>query len=100
MIMKMFENLKWCTNCLAMSTRPRISFDERGWCNACQWMEEKKNLDWSLRLKNLEKLLDCHRKLLQGKHYRFNDSSSRTGQGNPPFRGTEVTHAAFSHAWG
>ena len=62
MIMKMFENLKWCTNCLAMSTRPRISFDERGWCNACQWMEEKKNLDWSLRLKNLEKLLDCHRK--------------------------------------
>ena len=25
-----------------MSTRPRISFDDRGWCNACQWMEEKK----------------------------------------------------------
>ena len=37
----------WCKNCLNMSTRPRINFDERGWCNACQWMEEKKTLDWS-----------------------------------------------------
>ena len=25
-----------------MSTRPRISFDEKGWCNAWQGMEEKK----------------------------------------------------------
>jgi len=32
----------WCKNCMNMSTRPRISFDDRGWCNACQWMEEKK----------------------------------------------------------
>ena len=29
-----------------MSTRPRIAFDDRGWCNACQWMEEKKKIDW------------------------------------------------------
>jgi N-acetyl sugar amidotransferase len=40
-----------------MSTRPRISFDERGWCNACQWMEEKKKMDWSPRQKELEELL-------------------------------------------
>ena len=39
---KKFE-LSWCKNCLNNSLRPRISFDERGWCNACQWMEEKKN---------------------------------------------------------
>ena len=32
----------WCKNCLNMSTRPRITFDKRGWCNACQWMEDKK----------------------------------------------------------
>ena len=40
-----------------MSTRPRISFDERGWCNACQWMEEKKHMDWTPRQKELESLL-------------------------------------------
>ena len=36
----------WCKNCLNMSTRPRITFDEKGFCNACQWMAEKKVLDW------------------------------------------------------
>lgn len=54
-------NLNWCTNCLAMSTRPRISFDHRGWCNACRWMEKKKTLNWSKRISELENLLDKHR---------------------------------------
>jgi N-acetyl sugar amidotransferase len=54
--------LKWCTNCLAMSTRPRISFDERGWCNACRWMEQKKLIDWAEREKQLIDLLEKHRK--------------------------------------
>jgi len=54
--------LRWCSHCLAMSTRPRIAFDERGWCNACCWMEKKKALDWALRQKELEQLLDKHRR--------------------------------------
>ena len=45
-----------------MSTRPRISFDERGWCNACRWMEEKKKIDWVQREKELVALLDKHRR--------------------------------------
>ena len=40
-----------------MSTRPRITFDERGWCNACQWMEEKKVVDWESRQNTLRKTL-------------------------------------------
>ena len=38
---KLMKNKKvfWCTNCLNMSSRQRITFDEKGWCNACQWME-------------------------------------------------------------
>ena len=56
------ENLRWCSNCLSMSTRPRIKFDNRGWCNACVWMEKKKTLDWASRKKELEKLLDKHRR--------------------------------------
>ena len=56
------ESLRWCSNCLSMSTRPRISFDKRGWCNACVWTEEKKTLDWESRQKELENLLNKHRK--------------------------------------
>ena len=47
----------WCANCLNMSTRPRITFDQRGWCNACQWMERKKALDWSEREAELKNFL-------------------------------------------
>lgn len=56
------QNLRWCANCLTMSTRPRISFDERGWCNACVWTENKKSLDWAAREKELNALLDKHRR--------------------------------------
>jgi N-acetyl sugar amidotransferase len=56
------NNLRWCSNCLSMSTRPRINFDERGWCNACRWTEKKKTLDWNTRQMELEKLLDKHRR--------------------------------------
>jgi N-acetyl sugar amidotransferase len=51
------KKITWCKNCLNMSTRPRITFDERGWCNACQWMEEKKKLDWTKRQLELENLI-------------------------------------------
>ena len=44
-----------------MSTRPRITFDKREWCNACQWMEEKKIMDWEPREKELINLLDKYR---------------------------------------
>ncbi len=49
--------IKWCKNCMNMSTRPRITFDKRGWCNACQWMEEKKVIDWESRQNTLRKTL-------------------------------------------
>jgi N-acetyl sugar amidotransferase len=51
----------WCKNCLNMSTRPRIRFDEAGWCNACRWAEEKKTIDWDARKQQLEKLLNTYR---------------------------------------
>ncbi len=44
-----------------MSTRPRISFDKKGYCNACIWMEKKKDLNWNKRINLLEKLLDENR---------------------------------------
>ncbi len=45
-----------------MSTRPRISFDDRGLCNACVWAEKKEQLDWDERESKLERLLDAHRR--------------------------------------
>ncbi|OGT36760.1 MAG: legionaminic acid biosynthesis protein PtmG [Gammaproteobacteria bacterium RIFCSPHIGHO2_12_FULL_38_14] len=48
----------WCNHCLNISTRPRITFDHRGWCNACQWMEEKKQLNWHAREKEFQLLAD------------------------------------------
>jgi len=51
-------NLKWCTSCLTMSTRPRIEFDETGRCNACLWHERKKNLNWLDRHDELLNLLN------------------------------------------
>ena len=52
--MKVFS----CKNCCNISTRPRIQFDERGWCNACQWSEEKKTIDWNSRLAELNNLFE------------------------------------------
>ena len=52
----------WCKNCINMSTRPRISFDQRGYCNACQWSEEKKNLDWDSRINELKEILQNKKK--------------------------------------
>ncbi|MSR76822.1 MAG: N-acetyl sugar amidotransferase [Candidatus Omnitrophica bacterium] len=51
----------WCKNCLNMSTRPRITFDDRGWCNACQWMEEKRNLNWDSRRNELTEILNQYK---------------------------------------
>jgi len=59
--MRSMANVFWCTNCLNMSTRPRVTFDTRGWCNACQWAEEKKRLDWAKRQDELRELLDKFR---------------------------------------
>jgi len=57
-----FNNLRWCSNCLVMSTRPRVAFDNRGFCNACQWMDKKQSIDWKSREEELFSLLDRHRR--------------------------------------
>jgi N-acetyl sugar amidotransferase len=51
----------WCKNCLNTSTRPRLTFDHEGFCSACQWVEEKKSLNWDARLKELESILEKYK---------------------------------------
>lgn len=50
--------MKYCTKCLMPDTRPRITFNEQGVCNACQWSEEKKTIDWDLKWVQLESLCE------------------------------------------
>ena len=49
--------IKFCNNCLAMSTRPRISFDNEGKCNACVWSIKKKKYNWSNNILKLNKYI-------------------------------------------
>ena len=48
------KNLNWCSNCLVMSTRPRVTFDKNNLCNACAWSYEKKNYNWNKNLNELK----------------------------------------------
>ena len=41
--------MKWCARCLMPSTRPRVSFDGEGVCNACRFHESKAQIDWQAR---------------------------------------------------
>ena len=58
------EKVFWCTSCLNMSTRPRIEFNEKGECNACQWSKEKKSFDFASRRIELVE----HIQTIKGKH--------------------------------
>lgn len=50
--------LKYCIKCLMPNTRPRISFDLNGICNACSFNERKKKkiINWEERWFQLEQL--------------------------------------------
>ena len=48
--------IKYCKRCIMPSTRPRITFDEEGICNACKNWETKKDIDWELRKEKLKKI--------------------------------------------
>lgn len=52
-----------CKQCLMLSTRPRLTFNDEGVCSACQWAEEKKHsVDWEARRRELRRFCDKHRK--------------------------------------
>ncbi|MEF9919327.1 MAG: N-acetyl sugar amidotransferase, partial [Eubacterium sp.] len=54
--------MKFCTKCVMPETRPRLTYDKEGVCNACEWKEIKENeINWDERQKELEKLCDSIR---------------------------------------
>ena len=62
-ISRLPREVKYCRKCVVSNQRPRIVFDDEGICGACRWAEEKgKGVDWSVRRKQFEDLLDKHRR--------------------------------------
>ena len=56
------EKVIHCSKCVVSNQRPRITFDENNVCSACNFAEKKNNTDWKLREKELEDLLNRHRR--------------------------------------
>lgn len=56
------KKIMFCRKCTVSNQRPRISFDERGVCSACNYAEFKKTLNWQEREAELIQLCDKFRK--------------------------------------
>lgn len=49
--------MKYCTRCLLPSTKPGLTFNEDGVCNACSNFENRVEINWSDRQVELSDLL-------------------------------------------
>jgi N-acetyl sugar amidotransferase len=54
--------LTYCRRCVMPDTKPDLSFDEHGVCNACRSYEGRTEVDWDARYKDLLGLLDKYRR--------------------------------------
>jgi N-acetyl sugar amidotransferase len=62
-VLNLPKEVKFCKKCVVSNQRPRIIFDGNGVCSACHFAYRKHNLiDWKAREKELERLLDKHRR--------------------------------------
>jgi tRNA(Ile)-lysidine synthase TilS/MesJ len=43
------------------STRPRITFDSSGICNACNYKKKKEKINWNIRKKEFLEICEKHR---------------------------------------
>lgn len=54
--------MKFCRKCLyPESSAIPLTFDENGVCSGCRVSEEKKNIDWKMRIQELKKILEKYR---------------------------------------
>lgn len=50
--------MRYCKKCLQPDTRPEVVFDDNGICGACLWEQERENIDWRARAKELQDIAD------------------------------------------
>lgn len=53
--------IEFCKKCVMPNTRPGITFDENGVCEACNNYIKKKETDWNARFEELKNLCDKYR---------------------------------------
>ncbi len=53
--------IRYCTRCLFPDTKPDLSFDEKGVCNACHNFENRPEVDWNERKQELLRILERYR---------------------------------------
>lgn len=53
--------MKYCTRCILPSTKPDLTFNSEGLCNACQNYDDRKSIDWTARKGELVNILDKYR---------------------------------------
>lgn len=62
-ILTLPTTVKFCRKCVVSNQRPRIVFDDEGVCSACRYAAYKHHvIPWDKREKELEALLDRHRR--------------------------------------
>ena len=57
----MEEAIRYCVRCVMPDTKPDLSFDEEGVCNACRNFENRASVDWEARRDELRQVLDRYR---------------------------------------
>ena len=50
--------IKYCKNCVYPETKPDLSLDENGICEACRYTDVKDTTDWNARRKELEAIFN------------------------------------------
>lgn len=56
-------DVKFCKRCVMSNQRPRITFDDKGICSACNFSDYKRQVvDWAKREEELRTLLDQYRR--------------------------------------
>ncbi len=53
--------MRYCKKCVMPDTKPDLFFDKTGVCNACRNYEQRKNIDWNKRKKELIKNLNKYK---------------------------------------
>lgn len=57
----MRKHIRYCTRCVMPETKPDLHLDEEGVCSACRYFEQRREVDWVARERELVKILERYR---------------------------------------
>lgn len=60
-ILRAVKPIRYCVRCVMPETKPDLHIDQDGVCNACRSYEKRKTIDWAVRHRELEAILERYR---------------------------------------